>query len=426
VSDPAGAHFTALFGPEFGHGKPIETARIRALLDALGAPQRALPGVVHVAGTNGKGSTIAFLRAIFEAAGLSVGVFTKPHLRRLNERFRVRGALADDATLMALADEVATAGADATQFEAHVAAALLLFARARLDAVLIETGFGGRDDATSVIPAPRVCVLAPIDLDHQAILGETRAAIAAHKAGIIKPGARIVSARQQGDALPAIEAAAAAAGAAIDLCGRDWDGYLQRGRLIVQDGAALTDLPAPSLAGPHQADNAGLAVRAALAFADARVTEAALAAGVAGARWPGRLTPVARGAIGARVHGAGGELWVDGAHNPHAAAALARALQGLPKRARTIALVAMLARKDGERFLAALAPAIDALVALPLAEPDAVAPDALVALARRLGLAAEGAGSAEHAIALALANGPARLIACGSLRVVPLFVEEIG
>jgi len=419
VIDSVGAHFEALFGPEFGHGKPINRDGIHAALAALEHPERRLAPLIHVAGTNGKGSTIAFLRAILEAAGLRVGAFTKPHLHRLNERFTISktNAGAIEAALLTLSDRVAGIGVPLTQFEAQAAAAFLLFADASLDVALLETGFGGRDDATNAASHPRICVLTAIDLDHQAILGETRAAIAVHKAGIIKQGAHIVCARQHADALPVIEQAAAAASAPLDLCGRDWDAFLQRGRLIVQDETSVLDLPAPALLGPHQAENAGLAVRAARAF-DARLSADALAQGITSARWPGRFAPLTRGPLAAQTHTAGGELWIDAAHNPHAATALARALATLPKRARTVAIVGMLRRKDHTAFIAALAPAIDALIAVPLNNLDAAPAAEIASAAASAGIPTQTAPDIAAAITLALRDGPARLVACGSLRLV--------
>ncbi len=259
--------FTALFGPEFGRGESFDLARLRGALAALGAPHENLPPTFHVAGTNGKGSTIAFMAAIAEAAGLRVHAFTKPHLLRLRERFRVAGAEIGDDALIAAAQRIACRAPGLSQFEAQVAAAFTLFAETPADLALIEAGMGGRDDATNLLTQPAMCVLTPIALDHQDALGPTLADIAAHKAGILKPGAPCVVARQQPEASAIIEARAGEIGARFLRQGIDWDAHASAGRLIVQTETRALDLPLPGLAGAHQADNAGLAA-AALLYAD--------------------------------------------------------------------------------------------------------------------------------------------------------------
>lgn len=417
ADDAALAEFEKLFGPEFGHGRGFDLKPLHEALDALGAPHARLAPVIHVAGTNGKGSTIAFLRAMAEAAGLRAHAFTKPQLWRLRERFSVAGALASDDALIGAARRVKATGADVSQFEAQVAAAFLLFAESDADLVLLETGFGGRDDATNVIARPALSVLTPIDLDHQAILGETRAAIAAHKAGIIKTGAPAISARQHAEALAVLEADAARKGAPLLLYGRDWEAFAQNGRLVVQTETRTLDLPAPNLRGPHQFENAGLAAMAALSLPAPRLGEDAIALGVAQAAWPGRLQPLTRGSLAQRVLAAGGEVWVDGGHNAHGAAALARALAEMnraqPRAA--CAIAGLRARKDAPAFVAALAPALAHLVAIKLREEESADPALLAAQARGCGVASETADSLTAAVEAALRAGAGRILICGSL-----------
>lgn len=406
--------FERLFGPEFGHGKPFDAGRMSAALGALGDPHKELPPVVHVAGTNGKGSTLAFMRAIAEAAGLNVHAFTKPHLIALSERFLVAGAPAADDELIAAAERISNAAPQLTQFEAHVAAALLLFSEAPADLCLIETGMGGRDDATNVFERPRACVLTPIDFDHQEFLGAGIAEIAAHKAGILKAGAPAIVARQPAAARQAIEQRAGRIGAPLYRCGVEWDAYANAGRLVVQTESRVLDLPAPALYGAHQFDNAGLAVAALVYAGVAGISDASFAHGVASARWPGRLQPLTRGPLADCAHASGAELWIDGGHNVHAARALAVWLNAA-ERVRpgpSAVIVGMRARKDWSGFLAALAVAAPRVIAVPVSS-DTADPAALAAHARTLGLAAEIAPALEDA--LARARGAARILICGSL-----------
>ncbi|MGI9169018.1 MAG: bifunctional folylpolyglutamate synthase/dihydrofolate synthase, partial [Caulobacteraceae bacterium] len=246
----------------------LSTGRIERLLDALGRPQDRLGPVIHVAGTNGKGSTVAFLRAIAEAAGLKVNVLTSPHLVRFCERIRIHGRPIGDAELAARIDEVedANRGQPISFFEIATALAFHAFAEHPADLTVVEVGLGGRFDATNVFAAPAVSVIAPIDYDHLEMLGPELARIAWEKAGVIKAGRPVVVARQDAEALGTVEAEAAALGAPLTLMGRDFDAFEQNGRLVVTTGERLVDLPAPGLAGDHQFANAGLAVAAALAL----------------------------------------------------------------------------------------------------------------------------------------------------------------
>ncbi len=413
--DPSLAALTTLFGPEFGHGKAFELARLRIALGALGAPQENLPPIFHVAGTNGKGSTIAFMRAIAEAAGLSVHAFTKPHLLQLNERFCVAGAIVETDALIAGAERVARVAPGLTQFEAQVAIAFLLFAESPADLCLIEAGMGGRDDATNVILAPALSVITPIALDHQEILGPTLAHIASHKAGILKAHFAAIVARQAREVMEIIEAEAALVGAPLWRQGAEWDAHASGGRLLVQTQSQVLDLPLPALAGAHQIDNAGLAIAALLA-SNCGFEESAIARGIETAAWPGRLQPITRGALWRAARGV--ELWIDGGHNAHAARALARALAEMncKRPARTALIIGIRARKDWRGFLDELARAADLVIAVPLAHESANPAD-LAAYAQALGVASSAAHDLGGAISQARAANTTRVLVCGSLQV---------
>jgi dihydrofolate synthase/folylpolyglutamate synthase len=416
INDAALDAFDRWFGPEFGHGKPLGLASLRIALAKLGQPQTRLPPVFHVAGTNGKGSTIAFMRAFAEAAGLRVHAFTKPHLFKLNERFVVAGQTAGDDALIAAAKRVYAAAPTLTQFDAQIAAAFLLFSEARADLVLLETGMGGRDDSSNVIPAPALSILTPIGLDHQDALGATLAEIAAHKAGVIKRDTRAISAQQAPEALAAIEAEGARMGAPLFRQGIEWEAFASNGRLVVQTERRALDLPFPALAGAHQIQNAGLAAAALLASPLFRISDEAFTAGMREVRWPGRMQALTSEMLSAPIRASGGEVWVDGGHNAHAAQALARALDELQrKRAAPVTLVVGLrARKDAAAFVAALAPSAQRFIAVPLGA-DHIAPDTLAAIARDAGLDAHAAPSLAAAMHNAAQSLAPRVLICGSL-----------
>lgn len=405
----------AQVGREFGHGFALELFRIREALGRMGEPHLRLPPTIHVAGTNGKGSTCAFLRAIGEAAGHRVHVFTSPHLIRPNERIRLAGHLVDDAAFLAALDVVAATGVTLTYFEALTAAAFHLFAEDPADLLVLEVGLGGRFDATNVIPQPAVTVIAPVDMDHMAFLGDTRAKIAGEKAGILKSGAPAIIARQHPEAMAVIEAAAGEARAPLVRCGIEFDCWRQAGRLIVQTTDRLLDLAPPGLFGPHQYDNAGLAVAAALALHWPSLDEAALSAGVANAQWPARMQRLRKGRL---VELAGeAELWLDGAHNPHAAETLAEALAELARAAPrpTHLVIGMLANKDLDGVLAALAPHAEHVTALSIAGHAAWSPDDIAARARALAVEASTAPDLPDAVGQAARAGAGRIVICGSL-----------
>ncbi|WP_339931011.1 folylpolyglutamate synthase/dihydrofolate synthase family protein [uncultured Brevundimonas sp.] len=391
--------------------------RMRALCAALGDPQDALPPVIHVAGTNGKGSTAALLRAMAEAAGLRVHVYTSPHLVRFNERIRLAGTLIDDAALNAALDRVEAAGEahgiGATVFEVATAAAFVAMAGVAADLAIIEVGLGGSLDATNVIDRPLLSVITPIALDHAEFLGTDLSGIAGEKAGILKPGARGLVARQSEAVMAVITARAAALLAPLTVLGSDFDAWGDRGGLSYQDEERFLDLPAPALAGPHQIDNAGLAVAVAL---ELDLPEAAIVQGLETVSWPARMQRLTAGPYGETARSAEAELWLDGGHNPHAARALAETLAARQARApRPLALiVGMLANKDSGGFFEALKDSGAAVFTVGF-DGTAAEPEALAAVARGHGLGAQPAGSVSGALDLALRLGAGRVVICGSL-----------
>ncbi len=327
--------------------------RVQRLLAQLGHPERTLPPVIHVAGTNGKGSTCAFLRAIGEAAGLRVHVTISPHLVELRERFRIAGELVSDETLAATLEEIEAVneGGAITVFEALVAAGLLLFSRTPADLCVVEVGLGGRFDATNVFDQPAACAITSISLDHQDFLGDRLDRIAWEKAGIMKPGRPAATGHQHPEAAAMLRACAAETGALLLERGRDWDIGEHNDGLRFSDTAGTLDLPWPSLLGPHQLDNAGIAVAALRASGVALATSAY--AGIANAVWPGRLQRL-RGRLAA-ILPEKAELWLDGGHNAGAGEALAEHLRAWSDRPLHL-IVGMKQSKDAGGFLAPLLP----------------------------------------------------------------------
>jgi dihydrofolate synthase / folylpolyglutamate synthase len=393
--------------------------RMRAALALLGDPQTSVPPVIHVAGTNGKGSTLAFLRAMVEAAGQTAHVYTSPHLVRIEERWRVAGTLIRTDALAALASEITALSTTVpvTIFEAETIAAFLAFSRTPADFTLLETGLGGRLDATNVIDAPAITAITPVDFDHQDYLGDTIEKIAAEKAGIIKPGVPVVVGPQRDEALDVIVARAAELGAPVLAFGRDWDAWAERGGLVVQGKDWLLDLPAPGLIGAHQIVNAGAAVVTARALG---LPAAAIGQGVASARWPGRMQRLTEGPFAALASDHGSEVWLDGGHNPHGAAAAARHFEALARaRPASFGLVAaMLATKDADGFFAAFAGMAKKTVTCPITTSDAgIDAATLAAKARACGLDASQAPSALSALGVVLDQlGPGcRVLIAGSL-----------
>ena len=422
MSDHLRAHDAALERLRGLHPKKIDLSldRIQGLLQALGRPQDRLPPVIHVAGTNGKGSTSAILRAICEAAGLRTHVLTSPHLVRFVERVRLSGSLITDEAFAAILErvEAANAGREITFFEIVTAAAFVAFAETPADLLILEVGLGGRFDATNVIGAPAVSVITPIDYDHKEFLGEDLGKIAGEKAGIIKSGRPVVSARQAEVAEAVIEAEAQRLGAPLRLMGRDFDAWTDSGRLLFQDETRLLDLPMPSLFGPHQVDNAGLAIAAAMALGDARVSEAALDRGVASADWPARMQRLTSGPYGDMARARDTDLWLDGGHNPHGARAVAEALAGLARDGRPVALVAgTLSNKDAVGFFSAFKGLNPKVYATGFEAEAAASAQATMDSARAAGLEAEACGNPLDAVrrALAVQGAPPHVLICGSL-----------
>jgi dihydrofolate synthase / folylpolyglutamate synthase len=396
------------------------------LLAALGNPQERLPPVIHVAGTNGKGSTLAFLRAFLEAAGYRVHVYTSPHLVAFNERIRVAGELISEESLLALLEECerVNAGEPVTFFEITTAVAFLAFSRSPADIALLETGLGGRFDATNVIARPAVTAITPISLDHQHFLGDTVAKIAFEKAGILKPGTAAVIAPQPPDAAAVIAARAREVGAPLFRADSEWFcGADAIGQLVYRGKQTLV-LPPPGLLGAHQYDNAGTALACLDALEGFTVPEAALARGMSLVEWPARLQRLARGRLAALLP-EDCELWLDGAHNPAGGAALAATARQW--RDRPLRLVfGMLATHDPRGFLEALAPSVERLAAVAIpGEDNALPAVALVAAASALGIAAESAPGIAAAVSAAAAPG-ARVLICGSLYLAGRVLAENG
>lgn len=412
----------------------LSLSRIEGLLARLGHPERQLAPVIHVAGTNGKGSTLAFLKAMLEAHGRVVHVYTSPHLVRFNERIVVSGREIDDDRLCSLLQEceAANRGDPITFFEVTTAAAFLAFARAPADFTLLETGLGGRLDATNVVERPLITALTPISLDHQAFLGETIAAIAGEKAGILKAGVPCLSAHQPGEAAAVIAARAAAVGVPLVCEGVGWSARPGgAGWRFASVAPALPplnlDLPSLPLAGAHQLTNAGLALACLCRLPDLAIDARAVAHGLARARWPARLQRLVAGPL-VELLPPGWELWLDGGHNPGAAQALAQHLAGWPDRPLFL-VFGMLKTKDNAGFLRPLAPL--ARRALTIAIPnEAASLDAAAAAdaARAAGLAAEPCETLADALrnAAHATDRPARVLICGSLYLAGAVLKANG
>ena len=373
--------------------------RIARLLGRLGDPHLSLPPVFHVAGTNGKGSTCAFLRAALEAAGYSVHVYSSPHLVRFNERIRIAGQLIDDAALAPLLAEVLDAGGGigASFFEATTAAAFLAFARTPAAATIVEVGLGGRLDATNVIPAPAVTGIAALGVDHQAFLGDTAVAIAGEKAGIAKRGVPLVTMDYARPIRTRIAAAAAAAGAPVFARGRSWFSETARNTVEYRDSGFSIVTRRPRLVGAHQARNLGLAIAMLRHQGVLNVPEAAMRAAADWASWPARMQRLGDGPLAALAPAA--ELWIDGTHNPNAAAPVARALRSLARGRPVTLVLGMLANKDAAGVLRLLAPSVGRVIAVPVQGHAHHAPADLRALAQGFGVAASTAPDLPAAIA---------------------------
>lgn len=396
------------------HPKIIDLTldRVWRLLKALGNPQNDLPPVIHIAGTNGKGSTQAMIRAGLEGAGHRVHAYTSPHLARFHERIRLAGRLISESDLSEILDEcyAANDGASITYFEITTVAAILAMARCPADYTLLEVGLGGRLDATNVV-TPRLSIITPVDLDHQQFLGETLAEIAGEKAGIIKRGVPVVIARQHQIAEDVIETRAVGLGAQMMSQGQHWHVSTEQGRLVFQDETGLADLPRPALRGPHQINNAGTALAA---LRHLGIDEVGQHAAMTNAAWPARMQKMQGGAINPRAPQA--EIWLDGGHNPAAGQALANTLAELPPR-ETRLIAGVLNTKDVAGFLRPLATMAKDLTAVAIpGEANTLPPDTIVAAATAVGIGAQTAPDFETALAQIAQDTPmARIVICGSL-----------
>jgi dihydrofolate synthase/folylpolyglutamate synthase len=410
------------------HPKRIDLSldRMHRLLEQLDHPERKLPPVIHVAGTNGKGSTIAYLRAILEAAGLRVHVFTSPYLVRLNECFRIGraggGALVGDDELCATLEhcERANKGEPVTIFEIETAAALCLFAQHPADIVLLEVGLGGRLDATNVIEAPLASVIAPVSMDHTEFLGNSLTSIAGEKAAIIKRNTPVVCAEQAVEAMAVIEAQANRMRAPLHASGQQWHVSVERGRLVYQDERGLMDLAAPKLFGRHQFDNAGLAIATLRALDRFKIGIAAFEAGIISAEWPARMQRLVSGTL-VDQGPPGCEIWLDGGHNAEGGRVAAAALGDLEERVSRplVVIVGMMANKDAGAFLANFAGLTRHIMAVQIPDREnAMPPERLADAARALGMRVENAASVEaalHALSRLAYEVPPRILITGSL-----------
>jgi len=408
------------------HPKRIDLTleRVERILARLGNPERRAPPAIHVAGTNGKGSTIAFLRAMLEAAGKSVHVYTSPNLVRINERFRLGepggGVLVSDEELADALAECERANGDApiTIFEIETAAAFVLFARHQADYLLLEVGLGGRLDATNVIERPLASIVTPVSMDHIEFLGDTIEKIAAEKAGIFRAGVPAVIAPQVDVVSRVLELHAEKARAPLHVAGQQWTASIEHGRLVYQDEKGLFDLPPPKLFGRHQFDNAGTAI-AALRAAGVRLPVKAVEHGLMRAEWPARLQRLTTGHLIALAP-PGAELWLDGGHNADGGRAIAAALGDLEERVSRplVLVVGMLSTKDHSGFLRNFTGLVRRVFAVPIHQDKGVPVEEIAAAARAAGMPADASGSIEEALSAIGGLGfdpPPRILITGSL-----------
>lgn len=408
------------------HPKIIDLTldRVWRLLAVLGNPQNDLPPVIHIAGTNGKGSTLAMIRAGLEASGKTVHAYTSPHLARFHERIRVAGQLISEDDLTAVLDEcyAANNGKNITYFEITTCAALLAFARVPADYTVLEVGLGGRLDATNVVAQPEMTVITPVSLDHQQFLGDTLGEIAFEKAGIIKRGVPCVVARQEEAGLDVIEQVAARLGAPVLAHGQHWHIGPERDGMIYQDEHGLLDLPRPNLPGEHQMMNAGAALTV---LRQLGIGNVACEAAITRAEWPARMQRLRTGPL---VEAAPDiELWLDGGHNPAAGVALAQHLAGLPSRP-TYLICGMLNTKDIGGYLGPLAKAAQGLVAVSIpGEANTLPAEATAEAAQEAGFEASTASTVGEALERVATQTPnARVLICGSLYLAGAILRENG
>ena len=409
------------------HPKVIDLSlgRIERLLARLGHPELRLPPVVHVAGTNGKGSVIALLRAMLEADGRRTHVYTSPHLVRFHERIRLAGAPIPEADLLALlqACEAANGEAPITFFEITTAAAFLAFAETPADVLLLEVGLGGRLDATNVIAEPALTAITPVSMDHMQYLGPTLAEIAFEKAGILKPGVTAVIGRQARAAAEVIDKRAAEVAAPLLRQGRQWEVVPQGEGFHLRDGDETLELPRPALVGAHQFDNAG---QAAVLARRLGLPQAAIAEGLRRVYWPARLQHLTHGPLVSSLPD-GWQLWLDGGHNAQAGEILAAEAAGWDQPLDLI--YGMLNTKAAADFLKPLAGCVRRLraVAIP-GEPNSLSAAEAAAHAEACGISAQSAGDTATALRqlVAAAEGPGRVLICGSLYLAGKVLADNG
>ncbi|MDX2201693.1 MAG: folylpolyglutamate synthase/dihydrofolate synthase family protein [Hyphomicrobiaceae bacterium] len=408
----------------------LSLGRIERLLAALGSPHAKLPPTAIIAGTNGKGSTTAFLKAMLEAAGKRVHVYTSPHLVRFAERIQVpsadgRARPIPEDRLVEVLERVArvNAGAEITFFEITTAAAFLAFHEIPADAVLLEVGLGGRLDTTNVVPQRALSIITPVSMDHAEMLGPTVPLIAREKAGILRPGVTAIIAQQTSDAMDAIRAEADRVRAPLVVWGEAFEAFEQRTRLVYQDEERLLDLPLPALIGAHQIVNAGTAVAAALRLPVPGISERAIERGLTAVAWPARMQRLDNGPLPRLLASSASELWLDGGHNVAGGAAIAETLGVLEERApKPLAvIVGMMGRKDARGFLENFRGLTRRVVTVPVPGTHEATfdPVELAAVAASLGLPAEPATDIADAIRRAQEGfaGAVRILVCGSLYV---------
>ncbi len=419
------------------HPKKIDLAldRILRLLADLGNPHLRLPPVIHVAGTNGKGSACAFARAMLEAQGLKVHVHTSPHLVRFHERIRIAGKLISEGGLVSLLEEVEqiNAGREITFFEITAAAMFLAFARHPADATILEVGLGGTYDATNVILHPAMTVIQPVGLDHKEFLGDDLAGIAAEKAGIIKKGAPLVVGPQSDIARDVILARADRLGVPVYEFGQDFSSRLEHGRMVYEDQQGLLDLPLPKLVGRHQIENAGVAIAALRHANEGWGTDAGIERGLLTVEWPARLQRLTKGPL-TEAAPRGAEVWLDGGHNPHGADAVSRAMADMEEHGeRPLYLICgMLANKDALGYLRAFDGLVRHVVTVGIpGEEASMGAGALYDVARRAGLDSAPAEDLDDAMLQIHAwtrlddtDVPPRILICGSLYLAGKVLAE--
>ena len=409
--------------------------RIERLLGQLGHPERKVPPVIHVAGTNGKGSVCAFARAMLEAQDLKVHAYTSPHLVNFRERIRLAGQIIDEGELCATLEECERVndGEPITFFEITTAAAFLAFSRHPADVLILEVGMGGKTDATNVVARQHITVITPVGLDHQEFLGTTIADVAAEKAGIIRAGVPLVVGPQDDAPLDVITRRADALGAPLSVFGQDFFAHQEHGRMVYQDEAGLLDLPLPRLIGRHQIENAAVAIATLRAGGWGR--DAAIEKGLRDVQWPARLQRLTKGPL-FNTAPEGAEIWLDGGHNPHGAAAIARAVADFEERSeKPLYLVCgMLMTKDAVGFLSAFRGLARHVTTITIPDEElSLGAGSLYDAARASGLEASPADDLDDAMLQISAwsrarpdQGPPRILICGSLSLAGRVLQENG